>query len=89
MSDRLDSRIIMDKFVKQVNISMQQAYGNITISVPEISESMSTEQICNNGRLIEELIVSIVSTSLYACIFHTFFFISAEINSFVFLNFSN
>jgi dynein heavy chain len=56
MSDRQETRIVMDKFVKQVNISMQQAYGNITINVPDLPENASPEQLCNDKALIEELI---------------------------------
>jgi hypothetical protein len=41
---------------------MQQAYGNITIKVPEIDERLSVEELLNsdNGKL-EELISTIVS----------------------------
>ena len=33
-----DQRLHMDKFVRQVKISLQQAYGNITIQVPDLPE---------------------------------------------------
>jgi hypothetical protein len=33
----------MEKFVKGVSLSMQQAYGNITIKVPELPDGQSTE----------------------------------------------
>jgi len=56
MNERLDSKIIMDKFVKQVSISMQQAYGNITINVPELPENASTEELCKDKDLIDSLI---------------------------------
>jgi len=62
MNERLDSKIIMDKFVKQVSISMQQAYGNITINVPDLPENASTEQLCKDKDLIEVLINTVVST---------------------------
>jgi len=41
---------------------MQQAYGNITIKVPELPENASTEELCNNKALIEELINTVVRT---------------------------
>ena len=40
---------------------MQQAYGNITIQVPELPEDESTEALCGNKALIAELITTIVS----------------------------
>jgi dynein heavy chain len=49
----------MEKFVRQVKISMQQAYGNITIQVPELPENESTEALCNDKALISELINTI------------------------------
>jgi hypothetical protein len=52
MQGRLDSRTTMDKFVKQVGISMQQAYGNITINVPDVPENLSTEQLCGDKALM-------------------------------------
>jgi hypothetical protein len=33
-----DQRLHMEKFVRQVKISLQQAYGNITIQVPDLPE---------------------------------------------------
>jgi len=33
-----DQRLQMEKFVRQVKMSMQQAYGNITIQVPELPD---------------------------------------------------
>ena len=56
-----DQRLNMEKFVRQVKISMQQAYGNITIQVPELPENESTEALCNDKALISELINTIVS----------------------------
>ena len=54
----------MDKFVKQVGISMQQAYGNITIKVPEINEWLSVEELLSSeDGTLEELINTIVSNS--------------------------
>lgn len=55
-----DQRLQMEKFVRQVKMSMQQAYGNITIQVPELPDK-STEELCNDRALIETLIETIVS----------------------------
>lgn len=61
MEGRHEQRLNMEKFVKQVSISMQQAYGNITIKVPELPENASTEELCSDRALIEELEDTIVS----------------------------
>jgi hypothetical protein len=61
MGERHDSMLFMDKFVKQVSISMQQAYGNITIDVPDLPENASTEELCKDKDLIEELSNTVVS----------------------------
>lgn len=45
----------MDKFVRNVGISMQQAYGNITIKVPQIDDSLRIEVICKDKPLMDEL----------------------------------
>jgi hypothetical protein len=31
---------------------MQQAYGNITINVPDVPENLSTEQLCGDKALM-------------------------------------
>jgi hypothetical protein len=60
MDSKPDTRLQMEKFVKQVGISMQQAYGNVTIQVPELPD-LKEEEICNNKDLIEDLINTLVS----------------------------
>ena len=61
MQDKPDTRMQMEKFVKQVQTSMQQAYGNITIRVPDLDEKASTEELCGNKQLVDDLIVTVVS----------------------------
>lgn len=63
MESKQDSKIAMEKFVKSVKTSMQQAYGNITIYVPELPDA-SYDELCANKPLIEELMSTIVSTLL-------------------------
>jgi len=58
MEGKPDSRLQMEKFVKQVFISLQQAYGNITIKIPPLPDKQS-EDLCNDRGLIEELIETI------------------------------
>lgn len=54
-----DSKTAMERFVKSVKTSIQQAYGNITIEVPELPEKLSVEQICNDERIISVLMTTI------------------------------
>jgi hypothetical protein len=45
----------MNKFSSQISTSLQQAYGNVTINVPEIPPSMSDEEVGRDPRLMEQL----------------------------------
>jgi len=36
MESKTEQKLFMDKFVRQISISIQQAYGNVTIKVPNI-----------------------------------------------------
>jgi len=74
MEGRQETRISMEKFVRTVRISMQQAYGNITIKVPDLPENASTEQLCNNKEIIEELTATVVSPAFKLLLFFTFIF---------------
>ena len=74
MEGRQETRISMEKFVRTVRISMQQAYGNITIKVPDLPENASTEQLCNNKEIIDELTATVVSPTFKILSFLTFFF---------------
>ena len=73
MEGKPDQRIQMEKFVKGVSLSMQQAYGNITIKVPELPDGQSTEQLCNDPKLIQELINTVVSDHFYSAQVKTFY----------------
>ena len=75
MEGKPDQRIQMEKFVKGVSLSMQQAYGNITIKVPELPDGQSTEQLCNDPKLIQELINTVVSDHFNFAHYKTFKFI--------------
>ena len=45
----------MKKFVDNIQTSLQQAYGNVTINVPEIPADMSDEQVGRSPQLMENL----------------------------------
>ena len=62
MEQRLETKLHMEKFVKQISISMQQAYGNVTIKVPYVPPNLSDEEICRNRSLVEEYQSTIVSS---------------------------
>lgn len=55
MDSRPDQRLHMDQFVRGVYNSMEQAYGNITIEVPELPDK-SNEELQNDKVLIAKLI---------------------------------
>lgn len=59
--NKTDSKTAMERFVKSVKTSIQQAYGNITIEVPELPDGMQTEKICRDDRIISVLMTTIVS----------------------------
>lgn len=58
MQNRQDQRLQMDQFVRNVNNSMEQAYGNITIVVPDLPDKSDAE-LQNDPGLIDELISTV------------------------------
>jgi len=66
MESKAETRLYMEKFTRQISISLQQAYGNVTIKVPFIPPGLSNEEICRNRALIEEYQNTIVSLLLSA-----------------------
>lgn len=48
MESKTETRMHMEKFVRQINISVQQAYGNVTIRMPIIPPNQKDEEICKN-----------------------------------------
>jgi hypothetical protein len=58
MEGRADQRLQMDGFVRKVSNSMEQAYGNITIVVPELPDR-DTEELCNDKALMADLIQTV------------------------------
>jgi hypothetical protein len=62
MEQRVDTRMHMEKFHKQINISLQQAYGTVTIRVPQVPANKGNDEIRRDKKLIEEFQNAIVST---------------------------
>ena len=61
MENRHEIRLHMEKFQKQINISLQQAYGTVTIRVPLVPANKDETDIKKDKKLIEEFQVAIVS----------------------------
>jgi hypothetical protein len=59
MESKTEQKLFMDKFVRQISISIQQAYGNVTIKVPNIPANIQAEDIQNDEALIKEFSSSI------------------------------
>jgi hypothetical protein len=51
----------MGKFIGHIQTSVLQAYGNVTITVPELPPNMSNEEIGRNPVLMEKLQDAVVS----------------------------
>ena len=61
MESRHEIKLHMEKFQKQINISLQQAYGTVTIRVPLVPANKDETDIKKDKKLIEEFQVAIVS----------------------------
>jgi len=51
----------MGKFIGHIQTSVLQAYGNVTITVPEIPANMSDEEVGRNSKLMDKLQEAVVS----------------------------
>ena len=49
-----DTKHYMEKFVRQISTSLVQAYGSVTISIPEVP-NMAKEELVKNHNVIERL----------------------------------
>jgi len=55
MESRKEMTHHMAKFIGHISTSVLQAYGNVTITVPEIPYGMSNEEVARNPKLMEKL----------------------------------
>jgi len=55
----------MGKFMGHIQTSVLQAYGNVSITVPEIPNSMTDEEVYRNRKLVGELQAAVVSNLFY------------------------
>lgn len=51
----------MTKFIQHINTSVLQAYGTVTISVPEIPANMPDDEVARNPVLMQKLQEAVVS----------------------------
>jgi hypothetical protein len=54
----------MGKFMGHIQTSVLQAYGNVSINVPEIPNSMTDEEVGRKPELVAKLQAAVVSTIL-------------------------
>lgn len=63
MESKVDIKIQMENFVRQIQTSVRQASGNVTLKVTEIPEGMSDGEVMHSQELIERLTADVVSGS--------------------------
>lgn len=63
MQNRPDQRLHMDQFVRNVYNSMEQAYGNITIVVPNLPDKSNAE-LQQDDAFIDDLIATVEQWTL-------------------------
>jgi hypothetical protein len=56
----------MGKFMGHIQTSVLQAYGNVSINVPEIPNSMTEEEIGRDRDLLDKLQAAVVSKSFHS-----------------------
>jgi hypothetical protein len=60
-SDRNEIVHNMNRFCGNISTSLQQAYGNVTLEVPEIPADMDTAEVVTNTELMNKLDEAVVS----------------------------
>ena len=54
VEQKVEMKLHMEKFQKQINISLQQAYGTVTIRVPPVPANKDDVEIRKDQRTILE-----------------------------------
>jgi hypothetical protein len=60
MEDRAETRLHLEKFVKQISNTKQQAYGTVTIEMPEIP-NISKEEMSKKPEVLNTIQKTVVS----------------------------
>lgn len=60
MEDRAETRLHLEKFVKQISNTKQQAYGTVTIEMPEIP-NVSKEEMSKRPDVLNTIQKTVVS----------------------------
>ena len=68
MEDKPETRLHLEKFVKQISNTKQQAYGNVTIEIPEIP-NISKVEMSKDSELLSLIQKTVVSLSISSHIF--------------------
>lgn len=63
MEDKPETRLHLEKFVKQISNTKQQAYGNVTIEIPEIP-NISKVEMSKDSELLSLIQKTVVSYKL-------------------------
>ena len=61
-SERNEIVHFMNKFCGNISTSLQQAYGNVTLEIPDIPQDIDEKDVVNNHALMKELDSAVVST---------------------------
>lgn len=61
MEERAETRLHLEKFVKQISNTKQQAYGTVTIEMPNI-DNMSKEEMRKRPEILNTIQKTVVST---------------------------
>lgn len=62
LEDKQEIRLHIEKFVKQISNTRQQAYGTVTIEIPDIP-NISKEEMSKDQKLLNLLQKTVVSCS--------------------------
>jgi hypothetical protein len=60
MEKKTETKLHLEKFVKQISNTKQQAYGNVTIDIPEIPK-ISKDDMSKNPKLLNLIQKTVVS----------------------------
>lgn len=55
MESKVDTKIQMENFARQIRTSLSQAYGNVTLKVTDIPNGMTESEVLANAELVDKL----------------------------------
>ena len=75
MEDRAETRLHLEKFVKQISNTMQQAYGTVTIEMPDIP-NISKHEMAKRPEVMNTIQKTVVSRPSSHSFIHQVDFVS-------------